>query len=194
MKSTEEKKKKKEALKEGMQLISTVFDKALTPVLIEIYWKAVEEYSAEKIKLVFQRAALELKFFPKPVELRHFATGSPQEIGLWGHQQAVLVLKQMKNIGHPQSIKFADPVTTAVIARVYGGWQAICTEVTIDQTQWFLKDFQRHYSNFAAAGIKDEKHLPGMIEHQNIATGYLNDIEPVLIGFDEEDDTPKLLQ
>lgn len=188
MKSEEEKEKR---VAEMLYGLAEVFDKEnLSPLAIEIYFQIVKEFTFEQIQEAGNRAVRELKWFPKPVELLELIQGSKAELELRGNVQAYLVLGAISSIGSNESVKFQDPVTTAVIKRVYSGWIEL-GDLRTEETKWFLREFAQHYANFAKSRITDHEHCAGRIERDNIASGYLDDIPtPLLVG---DDGKPKLL-
>lgn len=96
--------------------------------------------------------------FPKIGELRDMLGGKAED---QGEVQAALVWQSIGRYGAVRSVVFDDPTTMAVIQQCFGGWQKMCSELTEDKLQWFLKDFSRHYIAFRRSNVKHYGMLPG---------------------------------
>lgn len=156
-------------------------DKVPNDFMIDAYHNVLREYSEEEINIAFSMAIKTLKFFPKPVELIELISGPTEDLESRAVIQANEVLNTIKRVGGGQSVKFADPVTNAVVRQTFGGWVQLCSELLIDQEKWFLKDFAAAYRAFKKGNITDTEHLPGQIELHNGARGFAFP-EPKLIG------------
>jgi hypothetical protein len=181
---------KKRAFDEGMLVIAEAFDKTLSPELAEIYWRSMEEYTAEQIKNAFAQAVLELKFFPRPAHLREFILGSPETTRAKGHFAALEVIDAIKRWGASQTVQFKDGHINAIIVQIYSGWIELC-KMEIKDTKWFLKDFQEYYFNFVQKGREIHEPLIGYNEQSNVTAGIY--VAGVIIMIGEEEDPRKLL-
>jgi len=144
--------------------------------LINIYWKAMEKFSFNDVEKAFNTAINTLKFFPKPVELIELITGGKDNLEDRAQIEAMKVLQAIRRIGGGDSVKFEDPVTTAVIKTGFNGWVQLTADLLVENEKWFAKDFCKIYATYARQGIKSSAHLPGIVEMDNIARGYGNHI------------------
>jgi hypothetical protein len=167
--------------KEFMMGLAELFDKQLSTILIDMYWKALESYTDEQCDEAFNKAFVMCKFFPKPVELIELITGGAGQLEDVAEIQATEVLRAVKRVGVYNSVLFNDPVTIAVIQQCYGGWIKLCTDLLQEEEKWFRKDFVRYYKAYKRQNILIDGHLAGLIEFDNSEkyTGFVP--EPVKI-------------
>jgi hypothetical protein len=170
--------KDKVKFKKCMAMMGEVYNKDITSVLSDVYWSALQCVSDVDADRVFKRAVTELKWFPKPAELLEMS-GNRGTIEDQATVQAYLVLDTIRAVGAYMSVKFADPVTNAVIARMYGNWPKAC-ELLEKDTKWFVKDFVTTYRAFATTGQRSNSHLAGLAETYNNASGNIDHVPAVM--------------
>ncbi len=165
--------------------LGEIFDKEMSEILLDIYWNALENFSDKQCKEAFNKAMIQCKFFPKPVEIIELIGDGPGKLEDRAEYQASEVVWAVKHIGHYRSVQFSDLVTAAVIQQCYGGWIQLCSELNQDEEKWFRKDFVKYYRAYSNQGIAYNGHLVGYIEAANITGGYDEHIpEPLLVdGF-----------
>lgn len=173
--------------KEYMTMICEMFDKKLSDMMKDLYWKMLEPFTDEQCEKVFQEIILSSKFFPKPADFMEILKGKKQD-------QATIawieVLNAVKRIGNYESVKFDDPVIHSVI-NVMGGWDQLASTMTTDEEKWKQKEFERLYEVISSRDGKHPEYLPGTHEQGNFTTGYEVKQEIVEIGFKNK---TKLLQ
>lgn len=160
---------------------ASVFDKAITPQLTEIYFRTLASFTFEEVERGISQAMKTLRFFPKPAELIDAITGGQVALEDRAHVEATRVLTAIKEVGTYESVYFDDPVTQAVIAQHFGGWHRLA-DMREDGEKWFIKDFAKAYASFARAGIKENSALPGRAEINNNFRGYEHRGRPAIIG------------
>lgn len=143
--------------------------KEISRILVGAYFKALVQYGIEQIEQAIGETIGKGKFFPKPVEIIEHLAGSLPDVAM---VQATQVLETIKRHGAYASVVFDDPVTMAVIQRVFGGWEKLCSDLMADQEKWFLKDFEKSYQAFSRQRIEYNGTLPGIIERKNTSEGY----------------------
>jgi hypothetical protein len=160
-----------------------IFNKQVSQVFIRVYFQALAPYSIEQVGSIISQAIVSCRFFPKPVELIEFITGSPEDLSDRAEVEASKVLQAIKYHGVYSSIQFDDTVTSAVIQQGFGGWIKLCEDLYSVNEKWFIRDFIRIYQAYARQSIDYDGHLPGLIEIDNTIKGYDHHIsDPVLIG------------
>lgn len=185
--------KNEELFKKYMAGLAEIFDKKISDILSDIYWNALKNFSDEECKIAFNRAMVECKFFPKPVELiEMMGSGKTEDVA---QIQVDIVVNAIKKIGQYQSVKFSDQTTNAVINNCFGGWLKMCNELLEQNEQWFKKDFVKYYQAYYRQGIRSNGVLAGFVEIQNGKNGFEEHIpDPILIeGFDIVERDKKLL-
>ncbi len=162
---------------EYMTLLGELHDKKITQILLEAYWKSIEDIPDELAYKIFDQAIAMCKFFPKPADLRELAFGTadkdPAELA-WAK-----VYSACSHIGFYDSVEFDDPVIHSVI-KAMGGWPKLCM-TNESEMKWKRKEFITLYNTLK--GKQDHPdYLPGIIERDNAALGYPSAIpEPVKI-------------
>lgn len=148
--------------KEYMTMICEMFDKKLSDMMKDLYWKMLEHFTDEQCEKVFQEIILSSKFFPKPADFMEILKGKKQD-------QATIawieVLNAVKRIGNYESVKFADPVIHSVL-QVMGGWDQLAATMTTDEEKWKQKEFERLYQVMERRGDHPD-HLLGFNELNN---------------------------
>jgi len=108
-----------EAFAGFMAVLEEVFGKDLTPQLVEIYFRALANFSIERVAAAIEEAVRRLKFFPKPADLIELMEGSLDDQAehafgqFWG---AVI------RCGTYRSLYSEDEVLAEVIRRQFGSW------------------------------------------------------------------------
>lgn len=160
----------------AMEKLFTLHDRQPSEALIEIYWAALSTLPIESVEMAIGKALYELKFFPKPVELREFACGpaaTPEELAslAWDKVQQAL----SRTGGTYTDVIFDDPAIHLALVSM-GGW-----------------------SNFGQRPEKDEPFTRKEFEklhriHQGvIARGESASIPAVLVGMHGGSPRPNLI-
>lgn len=166
---------------EFMAGLGEIFDRKLSKVVLDMYWKSLEPYSDEQCIDAFNEAFIAFKFFPKPVELIETITGGVGQLEDVAEIQVSLVINTIKKYGVYNSIQLEDPVTISVIQQCYGGWIMLCSELKTLEEKWFRKDFVRYYKAYKRQNILSHEKLPGLIEFENSDKHIEHIPEPVMI-------------
>jgi hypothetical protein len=132
---------------ENMAGLGEIFDKKISPALMEIYWQALAPYSDEQCRVAFNRAAKECRFFPKPVELIEFIEGSKKDLGFEVRAQIESWL--YSNGPYPH-----DPIAQQVI-RSYGGPQRL-GYTDFRDLKFMLKDIEERVENYRAHEMREQ--------------------------------------
>lgn len=180
--------KNQEMFKKFMAGMGEVFGKEISDILFDIYWNALKDFSDEQCKTSFNRAMVQCKFFPKPVELIDMINCERGQLEDIAQIQADIVVNAIKKIGQYQSVKFKDKTTNAVITRCFGSWVKMCEDLEESKEQWFKKDFVKYYQSYKRQGIEEDNVFLGFVAIKNKSEGFEEYIpEPILIdGFDIE--------
>lgn len=164
--------------KEYMALLCETFDKTMSKLLTDLYWKVLEPFDDAQCEAAFKELIYSSRFFPKPADFIEVLRGKKADRAMEAWCE---VLGTVKHVGNYQSVKFADPVIHSVI-NVMGGWDRLAGTMTLDEEKWKQKEFERLYSVMEKRGNHPE-YLPGAHEVENNARGYEEKQEIVEIGF-----------
>lgn len=172
--------KNNKMFRQFMATIGELFEKEVTGILSDVYWRALEPYTDEQCEKAFNSVILSSRFMPKPVDIIEAIRGTQ---GDRATKAWIEVIRTIRRVGTYESVKFKDPVIHAVIEQM-GGWPEM-GNMLIDDEKWKQKEFEKLYPIMEARGRCPE-YLPGMIEVENSARGFLDHIpQPVAIGFED---------
>lgn len=151
----------------GMNQLAAVFNRELTPGLLEVYRAQFGDWSGEAWAHVVNRACGELKFWPKPVELKEMGAVSRGDAveRAWGVVEGAL-----RTVGRYRSVDFGPAVNAAV--RHIGGWQKLC-ETNTDELHFRQRDFGKALDLYSRGGVTPEigVHHAGLIEQDHVRRG-----------------------
>lgn len=173
--------------KEYMATICELFDKSLSKLLTDLYWKVLEPYTDEQCEKAFKEIIYSSRFFPKPADFIEAIEGTKKDRAT---EAWLDVLETIKRVGNYQSIRFADASIHSVV-NAMGGWPELC-RMTGDEVKWKQKEFERLYEVIGANGGGHPDYLPGTCEIENFRNGY--DIKPDVINIGYEKKKIKLIQ
>jgi len=148
--------------KEYMTLVCELFDKTLSDMMKDLYWKVLDPFSDEQCEKAFKEIIYSSRFFPKPVDFVEILRGKKADRAT---EAWIEVLNAIKRIGNYESVKFADPVIHSVL-QVMGGWDELAATTTVDEEKWKQKEFEKLYQVMERRG-NHPTYLPGTFEMQN---------------------------
>lgn len=131
-----------------MTALFALYDREPTDELMGLYWEAMRDLTAEQFSVGAGRATRELKWLPKPAEIRELAgISGPRVLARQVADAWEAVCKAMRQHDYTTSVDFG-PLVNAVI-RNLGGWQAACAWTLPEIETWKRKEFERVYEAFA---------------------------------------------
>jgi hypothetical protein len=159
------------------------FDREPTDDLVRGYMMGLSGMTVEQIQTAVRRSIMEMKFLPKPAELREL--GGAEKHGEARAMAAWLDVLKALSKGPYRHIDFQDSLCNAVI-RNMGGWPSFCSRFSdAESEKWTRLEFIRCYSAFARTSVTGEAIAPlqglNQVEVRNGVTG---DPVPVLITCD----------
>ena len=163
-----------------MALLGEVYGKAISVLLIEVYWRALQDFEWEDVDLALQAHVNNPdcgQYFPKPADIVRFieGTGETKALKAWSK-----VEQAISRVGRYESLAFDDPLIHAVLEDM-GGWVRLCG-MTFDDMPFQAREFQKRYMGFV---LKSPTHYPpylcGLFESENAKNGH-SVKPPLLIG------------
>lgn len=160
-----------------MLTIGELYDREMSALLQNVYWKALEPYTDEQCERAFNTVLVKTKFFPKPAEIVQEIEGNIEDLATnaW-----LAVQKTVRRVGTYQSVKFDDPVIHSVIESM-GGWIEL-GQIPEKEIKWKQKEFERLYQLISSNGSKHPSHLVGRFELENAGRFPEHTPKPVLVG------------
>lgn len=160
--------------------LGALYDKPVTPLLLDVWFRAMEPYPFEEISRAFSRHAIDPdqgQYPPKPADIVRLIDGN----GAGRAQSAwTQVDKTLRCVGGYRSVCFDDPLTNAALDGM-GGWIRLC-ETKLDEIPYRAAEFTKRYRALLLTPPKTwPPHLPGRAELANAANG-LPVEPPLLIG------------
>jgi hypothetical protein len=160
--------------------LGELYGKAVSELLIEIYWSALKRFDLNAIREALNAHVNNAdtgKFMPKPSDVIWYIEGdtTAKAAKAWSK-----VIGAVEKIGQYDSVIFDDALIHAVIADM-GGWVAICCTKEKD-IAWVMRDFEKRYEQYLVhKPIKYPRKLTGLLEVANREIGRKKSF-PLLIG------------
>ncbi len=162
-----------EKFTQGLMVLAEVYNRKLSSLLLHTYWNCLKKYSF----LVFESTLWDFlknpdyakRNFPSPADWIRAIEGDTESKSLAAWIEVITTIRQ---VGHYESVIFADPLIHGVI-RDMGGWIFLCQQP--ERELIFLqKEFERRYrNNYALKKLAIvPQYLTGQIEHQNKLNGF----------------------
>ncbi len=168
---------------EIMTALAENFGATVSKPGLSLRFEALKAYTIDDVQSAATAVLLSRKFAKMPTVaefLEYLGGGSVEDKAML---EASKALRAIKSHGPYASVVFDDATTQAVIEYGFGGWIKLGNELTTDGEKWFLRDFARIYASYLRQGVTRPGVLPGIIETQNQAHGFLNAMPaPVAIG------------
>lgn len=163
----------------GVELGKTaeLFGEPLSEGRVLLYVEALADLDLEAVLAGFRRARAEMKFFPKPAEIRELVEGSRDDRAelAWAR-----FLAAVREVGAYDSVDFGDPVVHAVVADLWGDWPTAC-RLDEKETPFRAREFVKLYRLRAKQpGALRPGHLVGVVEASNRSRGFLGHLPPVV--------------
>ena len=132
-----------------MVAMGELYDKELSPVLVNMYWTSLREFSDDDVSHAFHVAMMTLKWFPKPSELREIITGNGSEQAHCAWADVIKAIE--RGAGHRliDSKKLAPEIETLVTE--LGGWRRLAGMFYRD-LDFLKKDFIELYQAKVSRG------------------------------------------
>lgn len=161
----------KKAFVDILTSVAQVYNRKMSDILFNQYWRTLKDYLIEVIDEAFARHVSDPdkgQYMPLPADIIRLIHGN-------SGTQALLAWTKVNNSiryhGAYESVVFDDPLIHAVIADM-GGWIQLC-RANSDTLSYRAHEFERRYSHYLQHKPHNyPKHLVGMIEHQNQASSY----------------------
>lgn len=134
--------KNKKMFMEYMTGLGEIFNKEISNILKDVYWKALENYTDEKCEAAFKQVIATCKFFPKPAELIEILQGSKEDQSIDAWQQVIDALKTY-HPDFPESKPSLPPEIQFAIDHL-GGLDVLAT-MSYDELKWQEKRFREMY-------------------------------------------------
>ncbi len=160
--------------------LGEVFQREISPALLEIYWQTLKNYPDALVMKALSSLLKTSKFFPKPAEIIECIEGSPDEKSLiaWN-----TLMEAIRLHGSYSSVKFVDKVLSKVVEDL-GGWVKLCSTNLrdLDNLRSLFIKYYKLYSTYKQ-GIEGPEVHAGLIELENRRSGFLEDIpEAEVVG------------
>lgn len=111
-----------------MAALSETFNEPVSDARAETYFQALEDLLIDDVELAARNHIRVGRFFPKPVELREWVTGTDEDQSLEAWQQLVGEVRRTGYTGRPT----LPAATREVVDRLWGSWVALCEVLPAD--------------------------------------------------------------
>lgn len=148
--------------------LATVFEKALTKQLVDLYFAALGRFDVEQVKRGFNSALTVCKFFPKPVELIELIEGSQDDHSAKAWQ---LLMEAVERGGYYSSLFVEDAALAGAIRKTFDtGWMELGNAIPAPSDPMYASLFNRFRANYGMAKRGNEqpdRYFVGYYEGQN---------------------------
>lgn len=184
-----------EKFAQQMNGLGELFEKKISPALIQIWWKIFESQEYQVIADAISRHVTNPDngmFFPKPADIIRIISGSSLDAAYIAWTS---VNKAVRTIGTYRSVIFEDKLIHVVL-QAMGGW-IFLGERTEQEWPFIEKEFLERYRGIRSRSAipEHESILIGHVEADNRRLGYQVQEQPILISARDMDkqNRPKLL-
>lgn len=140
--------------------LAEVFDVKLSPARQALYFEALADLDAPDVFDGMAEALKSCKFFPKPVEIREFAHGTPAQAA----EEAWLRLRALiseRGAYREPDLENDDGTLYDSMISVFGSWRGACAaEFNSFVHKEFLDTYQRHAATSARWRREEARELP----------------------------------
>lgn len=159
----------RETFAKGMTRMSEVFQRQLSELLLEDYWRSVNHMTDEAFVRAIDDIIDTRKFYrmPLPAEIRDHEAGGKEERAILAWDQTIKAIR--KHDVYP-SLVFEDKGIHAVVESM-GGWERLC-EKTVEEMTWARKEFLELYKIFEGRDMGAPDKLVGAHEANNDRGGF----------------------
>jgi hypothetical protein len=136
-------------------LLGDTFNEPVSDYRLEAYFGALADLLIADVQAAIRRAIAEARFFPRPVEIREYATGSLDDNAelAWAAVRRLVQRVGYYNVpGEKGQPDWPDDATKRAALELYGGWQALCENLPASGPELlgFRKTFLATYRAYAA--------------------------------------------
>lgn len=150
--------------------IAAVFDKTLTPFLVDAYFDALADFPFDRVDGAFRQAVATKTFFPRPAEIRELLEGSGDDRA----NQAWAAFMQAVNDGGNASVKFLDPAAASAVDSVFGSYLQAARSIHVAEEPMvahYRKAFCQAYQTARKFPRQVETYRAGLFEFANSGGG-----------------------
>ena len=163
-------KNRKVLLAELITGLCLTFDKDYSQQLVDIWEKALGEFTTDQIAAAVDRWVKSLgKRFPVPSDIRDVIVGDPASNAALGLET---LKTAMSRSGSYLSVRFSDPALMVTVEH-YGGWPEVCAEwvnLRDQDISYWEHNFKLVYQAAFRSGRKPTgKYLSGLHERHNVS-------------------------
>lgn len=153
----------------GLAALARALGGKVDAQVTELYYVALQDLDEQAWQRATARALRELKFFPRPAELRELAgehSSNDRVIAAWTEAMTAAA-----SVGGWSSVDFEDPAINAAV-RSMGGWIRFCGRSSDELERFGRKNFEQAYRAYAKSCTEEAAApLPGLAALGNGAQG-----------------------
>lgn len=150
--------KNQQKFREFMTGLGEIFDKEITVILQNVYWKALKKFDDRQCEKAFNAVIMDCKFFPKPSEIIEKIQDTRKVSGevAWGK-----VMESLECGSRPD-----DYATTRAVQSL-GGWNYL-GRLTYNELHWQGRKFAEIFDYYADLDIGNDQIMLDGVEGQEL--------------------------
>jgi len=144
--------KNEKTFKEFMSGIGELFNRKISDILKNMYWKTLEPFTDAQCEKAFNLVITKCKFFPKPADLIEFIEGSQKQIEQQGDNKALIFANEIINHLHTHGSRIFPKLNDKIAKNLmtkrwpYHEWASTVIE---DELKWWVKEFCEAYKSYS---------------------------------------------
>ena len=130
--------------------LQSLYDKELSEVLMELYYKALEGLTDEQFKNGINKLIKTRVYakFPQPGEILQSAIGDVENNKIC--YAADNLRKAVTQYGAHYSVIFEDPIIHIILEKHFGSWIKFCSMAEDEQKKFFKFEFENLYKAYSS--------------------------------------------
>lgn len=152
--------------------IGETYGEPVSDARMEIYFRALDDLSLNRVREAANHHVRSSRFFPKPAELREAVDGSFEDAAEIAWTNVRAIVRKYGYWAKPSSIQWPDAVTEHAAMKLYGDWKALCEHLPASGPEMLgtAKLFKGHYAAVSRQAQR-EALPPGREEAKAILDG-----------------------
>jgi hypothetical protein len=133
-------------------LLGDTFNESVSDFRLEAYFVALADLPMAAVQRAMELAIRDARFFPRPVEIREYATGSVDDNAELAWSAVRRLVQRVGYYRTPGETDWPDEPTKRAALELYGGWQALCENLPASGPELlgYRKTFLATYRAYAA--------------------------------------------
>lgn len=146
--------KNKTLFREYMTGLGELFDKKITDILKNIYWKSLEPFTNEQCKEAFDRIMAGSKWFPKPADIIETINSGIPKVEDKALMVATAIIANLRTNGSRVfPLEISDDLIAIHLMKHRWPYRSWAETVLESELKWWTKEFCESYRAYSESGV-----------------------------------------